>query len=241
MINDESTNQNFKVNQKWGFGMAPIKKEVDIERIGFIKEVLKSLEDLNYSSDETQNANSQVKGLFTRIYKQDQWDWFTVWIKLGRPGILRAKRISEKLYDLRKSQISKNSKLTESLAFELSNLGFENYLNNYLSSSVKREEEDGIGKIYILSNRENKNILKIGYTNRSVEERVKEINSSTGVLIPYGVRAMWMINSASEVEAEIHQLLSAYRIRTDREFFQMDFRDAFRFISDYIRERRKEI
>jgi hypothetical protein len=111
----------------------------------------------------------------------------------------------------------------------------------FLSLRDSEENSESVGKIYILSTRESRDVLKIGYTNRTVEERVKEINSATGVLIPYGVRAMWIVKSAKEIEAELHNLLSPFRIRQDREFFQMDFLDAFKFISGYIREKREEL
>ena len=59
-------------------------------------------------------------------------------------------------------------------------------------------------------------------------------------MIPYGVRAMWIIKSAKEVEAELHSLLAPFRIRQDREFFQIEFSDAFKFIAGYVREKREE-
>ena len=48
---------------------------------------------------------SETKGLFTRVFKADQWDWFTVNSQLGYPSVKLAKKISERLGDLRKSNI----------------------------------------------------------------------------------------------------------------------------------------
>ena len=94
-------------------------------------------------------------------------------------------------------------------------------------------------QIYILSTRANPDILKIGFTTRSVVERVHEINSATGVLVPFGVRAVWRVKNAQDCEKKIHNLFSENRIRNDREFFKLEFRDAFSRINRYLSERRK--
>lgn len=230
-----------KVEQKWGFGMAPIKPEVMAKRTLQVREVLDCISSNEAGRESLLESLSQVKGLFTRIYKQDQWDWFTVWSQLGRPGTNNSKKISDLIYQLRKTIQNKESEGSAEIRELLEQLGLKHYLSVFLSLREPGENSESVGKIYILSTRESRDILKIGYTNRTVEERVKEINSATGVLIPYGVRAMWIIKSAKEVEAELHNLLAPFRIRQDREFFQMDFLDAFKFISGYIREKREEL
>jgi hypothetical protein len=229
-----------KIEQKWGFGMAPIKPEVMTKRIFQVQEVLNCLDNEVTNPASLADSLSQVKGLFTRVYKQDQWDWFTVWTQLGRPGTRTARNISDSMYLLRKSIVNDELDESSEIKKQLKQFGFNHYLSRFLNPQQMEEDSESVGKIYVLSTRENRDILKIGYTNRTVEERVKEINSATGVLIPYGVRAMWVIKSAKEVEAELHNLLSPFRIRQDREFFQMDFIDAFKFISNYIREKREE-
>jgi T5orf172 domain len=234
-------NDFLRVEQKWGFGMAPIKQDVQAKRSSQARVVMDCIESNLPDSESPAEALSEVKGLFTRIYKQDQWDWFTVWAQLGRPGTNRAKEISNALYDLRKSILNVENEESTALRARLVELGVLHLLNRFVNPGIVEDDSEAIGKIYILSTRENRNILKIGYTNRTVEERVKEINSATGVFIPYGVRAMWIIKSAREVESELHTLLSPFRIREDREFFQMDFKEAFKFISSYIREKRQEL
>jgi hypothetical protein len=52
-------------------------------------------------------------------------------------------------------------------------------------------DEDG-GFVYILSTRELPELLKIGFTTKSPEVRVKAINSATGVIIPWAVRYAWI-------------------------------------------------
>jgi hypothetical protein len=92
--------------------------------------------------------------------------------------------------------------------------------------------------IYVLSTRELPLFLKIGYTTRSVTERVDEINRATGVIFPFGVRASWRVrdDQGRVVEKKIHQVLKELRVRTDREFFCMDFRDAVKIINSVIKD-----
>ena len=84
-----------KIEEKWGFGMAPIKPEVMSKRNSQVQEVLNCLDNEDANPESLMESLSQVKGLFTRIYKQDQWDWFTVWTQLGRPGTKTARNISD--------------------------------------------------------------------------------------------------------------------------------------------------
>ena len=79
-------------------------------------------------------------------------------------------------------------------------------------------------------------MLKIGYTTRSIYDRVNEINSATGILEPYGVRAIWTVDDPRQIENMIHRQLEQYRIRKDREFFRIDYRIAFRIILDLIKD-----
>ncbi|MDT9698780.1 GIY-YIG nuclease family protein [Streptomyces sp. P17] len=92
---------------------------------------------------------------------------------------------------------------------------------------------DGRGFVCVLSTRETPEMLKIGYTNRDPLTRAKEINSATGVIIPWGVRGAWTAAHAHRAEAEIHALLADYRVRKDREFFHRPFAEAARIIEQY--------
>ena len=83
-----------RVPQKWGFGMAPVKPEIQRQREQAVTMLLGILDAAPGSPTPAEaDAISEVKGLFTRSYKQDQWDWFTVWTQLGRPGRNRCRSI----------------------------------------------------------------------------------------------------------------------------------------------------
>jgi hypothetical protein len=228
-----------RVDQKWGFGMAPPFRQTQSDRENAAEIVRQKLLDSpNMAAVAAiQESVSLFKGLITRSWKQDQWDWFTVWSQLGRPGRPRLKRCTDALYSWRRSAIEENE---ETFLLATQTLPAAN-LQKYISIFLKETPPPLIeGQVYILSTRENRDVLKIGYTTRSVEERVKEINSSTGVLIPYGVRSVWNVKQAAETEKRIHDLFNSYRVRADREFFQIDYFEAFDKINFLLREMRIE-
>ena len=228
-----------RIEQKWGFGMAPPFAEIQLTREQACRNVRSLVEEQNLElAGKSLAEMSLVKGLFTRVWKQDQWDYFTVWSQLGRPGRKKAKTISFLLRDLRVSAKESIQVDFENCVLALSQENIVRYLQFFLNE--KKLESKG-GYIYILSTREQKDILKIGYTERTVEERVKEINSSTGVVIPYGCRAVWTVENASVVEKEIHAIFENERIRSDREFFRIDYFVAFDRINDFLRNRSIEL
>jgi hypothetical protein len=228
-----------KIHAKWGFGNAPLKTHHREKTHAAIDCLLSLLERLPDSATPEQlEAISHVKGQFTRTTKQDQWDWYTVWELLGRPSRRPASKISKQLGALRAALKGGQSLESELIRADLIATGIERYLRNFLAG----ERDNGSGPsgfIYILSTRSQPGILKIGMTLRTVVRRVKEINAATGVVIPYGVRASWRVDDAAEVERDIHGLLAQYRVRADREFFEIEFNEASRLVNDYLNERRR--
>ncbi|MEU7160736.1 GIY-YIG nuclease family protein [Streptomyces chrestomyceticus] len=92
---------------------------------------------------------------------------------------------------------------------------------------------DGPGFVHVLSARENPDLLKIGCTGRGPLTRAEEINSATGVMVPWDVRGAWTVADARRVEADVHALFAAYLVRKDREFFHPPFSEAARIIGGY--------
>ena len=224
--------QEIKINAKWGFGMAPEKEKTLNLRKQAIREILHiGIEgDIAFEKLNVEHI-SELKGLFTRCVKQDQWDWFIVWWKLGGISRSLSRDISQLLANFRKAISNSNYRLSNEIYFKLVRKELVEILSNYLSEN---DDFEG-GSIYILSTREQRNILKIGCTNRNPIDRVREINQSTGLLIPFGVRAAWRVQNPFSVEKQVHELLAEYRIRNDREFFQLDFRYAVEEIEQYLK------
>ena len=90
-----------KINKKWGFGMAPEKATTITKRNFAIKYVINLIDSQKIRKDFTINSLSEVKGMFMRVVKQDQWDWFVTFERLGRPSILISKKIGNQLKILR--------------------------------------------------------------------------------------------------------------------------------------------
>lgn len=66
------------------------------------------------------------------------------------------------------------------------------------------------GYIYILENKNQPGICKIGYTDRTPQERVKEINGATGVIVPWYVSNAFPCKSPASIERLVHGVLSDY-------------------------------
>lgn len=227
-----------RIAQKWGFGMAPVKPDVAAQRLAAVNEVLDLLE-RGRGGDLVTDQVSVVKGLYARSYKQDQWDWFTVWRQLGRPGRKTARRAAQVLAELRRAVRDSDVDAVARCRLALGTIGALDRLRRFPDTAT--DLAPGTGYVYVLSTREMPTMLKIGYTERDIEDRVKEINRATGVLIPFGVRAVWVVRNAPQVEATIHSALDDYRVRRDREFFQIDFYKAFVIIRDAVYASRGEV
>jgi hypothetical protein len=224
-----------EIAEKWGFGMAPPKPTTQRERIlacTKLLELLSARERPKVRGDLLSQL-SVTKGLFNRVVREDQWDWFTVACQLGYPSRGLARAIAHEISNLR-TAIRDNEDAAIRMAQEnLSRLPVRRCLSVFLGLA-QIVEEVGAGWIYILSTRELNDLLKIGMTTRTVEMRAQEINSATGVAIPFGVRRCWRVSDPDRAERIVHAALSDYRIRDDREFFRLDFIVAARIAQEAI-------
>jgi hypothetical protein len=230
-----------EIYEKWGFGLAPPKKAVALKRREAAERVLQFLEQTPPFNDvPPMEALSEIKGLFNRVARQDQWDWFTVSGELGYPSDRISQVISECLSKLRSALRDNDASAITEYRSTLLRLPTRKCLGLFLGKTVLAEEPNS-GWIYILSTRETPDLLKIGKTTRTVEERAREISGKTGVPIPYGVRSCWRVKNPSLAEKIIHDELTEFRIRGDREFFRINFFEAKRRITDALENASLEI
>lgn len=224
-----------RIEQKWGFGMAPVKAPAQRRREEAAGAVAAYLDGSPFAPEAEQL--SEVKGLFNRAHRQDQWDWFTVWQQLGRPARPFARESASALDALRHALREGTRAEVQAATAAMRQLG----LHRRLSAFPRADEpQPGLGWVYVLSTREQPRMLKIGFTNRPVEQRVAEINSATGVVVPFGVRAVWTVRDARDVERQLYQHLSQWRVLADREFFELDWNEAFPLIRDFVSDHRLE-
>ena len=74
--------------------------------------------------------------------------------------------------------------------------------------------------VYILINEAMPGIIKIGWTDKSVEERMKELDR-TATPLPFTCYYAKRVDDPTFVEQKLHQAFDEFRIRDNREFFRM--------------------
>ena len=77
------------------------------------------------------------------------------------------------------------------------------------------------GVIYILVNEAMPNIVKIGKTTTSVEQRMRELDT-TGIPLPFECYYAARVDKMDSVERNLHDAFDDKRIRKRREFFEID-------------------
>jgi hypothetical protein len=88
--------------------------------------------------------------------------------------------------------------------------------------------------IYILVNPGLPGICKIGYTRKTVYERCRQINSSTGVITPWYPVFVYKCPNGPLLEKEIHNYLEnqGKRVNNKREGFEIDSYEAIKIIEE---------
>ena len=76
--------------------------------------------------------------------------------------------------------------------------------------------------VYILTNQSMPGLIKIGITERKVEDRMRELYSSSAVPLPFECYFALEVKDAKLVEKKIHHGFDDYRINENREFFEID-------------------
>lgn len=231
-----------KVAEKWGFGMAPPKSATLHERtracevfVGAVASV-----ELPPANQFVLEAASVVKGLFNRVVREDQWDWFSVCRQLGYPSRRISDVIAKEIVSFRNAIKDDDREGWLTARTNLHRLPFGKCLAVF-RGELQIVDEPGAGWVYILSAREHRDLLKVGMTTRTVEQRVSEINGATGVPIPFGVRRCWRVSDPQKAERLVHATLAEHRLRNDREFFRMHYEDAAKLLDDEIKASGLEI
>jgi len=78
-----------------------------------------------------------------------------------------------------------------------------------------------LGYVYILTNKLHPGLVKIGYTNTTPEDRLKSINSATGLVQKFELYYSFELENAQHLEQIIHNRLSDYRLKSNKEFFTL--------------------
>jgi hypothetical protein len=231
-----------EVSEEWGFGLAPPKKATELHRLKSAEQVLRLLEhpDALRTAQTSLEAISEVKGLFNRVARQDQWDWFTVAQQLGHPSSRISRVIAMYLGYLRTALRNDDKDLLTEYRSNLCRLPTRKCLKVFLGAAEIANEENA-GWIYILSTRETPDLLQVGMTERTIEQEVRELNDGTGVGIPFGVRCCWRVHNPKRAEAIVRAALEPFRIRGDSALFRLQFSEAKERIGDELTAHSLEI
>jgi len=90
------------------------------------------------------------------------------------------------------------------------------------------------GYIYILENKGQPGVLKIGYTDRTPQDRVKEINSATGVITPWFIVRAFPCKAPLQIERLVHSQMSDYWL--SKEGFAITIPAAEKIVMSVIEE-----
>ena len=134
---------------------------------------------------------------------------------------ITGKDISE-FYEMNGQQVRDNVKSAR--AYDFVETGKNTWNVRYFKRKYgSKKSPTSTGHIYILQNISVPGILKIGFTERSVADRLNEINKATGVISPWQVRDFWFTQEPYLAEQEIHERLKDYRVEDNREGFAINF------------------
>jgi len=93
-----------------------------------------------------------------------------------------------------------------------------------------------IGRVYVLTNKAMPNLIKIGFTMNTVENRVNELSSATGVPYAYEIEFQVECRDPEFIEKSVHRNLNNFRVNSNREFFEVSPIMAAREILSLIDE-----
>lgn len=86
------------------------------------------------------------------------------------------------------------------------------------------------GFVYVLVSSQQPNLCKIGMTDRTVEDRLKEINAATGVIIPWSIGFQFPCSNALALEKEVHAHFSDRNV--SKEGFSVTLEEAIEAIRE---------
>ena len=94
-----------------------------------------------------------------------------------------------------------------------------------------KRQAGNAGYVYILTNPTMKGLVKVGMTQKSVDERVRSLNSSTSVPKPFKVVHFVKSKDCVKLEKTVHQILGKKRANKRREFFEVSPRKAIKVVN----------
>lgn len=104
------------------------------------------------------------------------------------------------------------------------------YTNRQKVSIENPSNRDLNSWVYVLSNPTMPGIYKIGSTDRTPEDRAREISRSTAIPVDFKVEFAFHCFDGDRLEKEIHTKLYQYRLTGNKEHFRLPLEDVKRVI-----------
>jgi len=73
-------------------------------------------------------------------------------------------------------------------------------------------------------------LLKIGFTNKPIEQRIDQLDSATGVPMPFELEFCVRVENAQDMERRLHAALHEFRVSNQKEFFKLVNEEAIKQI-----------
>jgi PAS domain-containing protein len=86
---------------------------------------------------------------------------------------------------------------------------------------MEEKDKNNAGIVYVLTNESMPDYIKIGKTSTSLEQRIKELSSSTSIPLPFTCFYACTVKDAQFVEHQLHDAFGDNRVNPKREFFQI--------------------
>ena len=115
------------------------------------------------------------------------------------------------------------------------------YISYYREDQFDDELKGGEGYVYILTCPSQPNVLKIGSTERTPQERLAEINNATGVIVPWEVAIAYKVKAPRTVEMLVHERLSDVRFSNQREGFILPLEKAKEIVEKVVTFNKAEL
>lgn len=207
-----------------GFGTIPIPHREWSDRITATQVVLNVLnsKQLPKDSEPLQQSLSMVKGMFSRIYVGDCYDWFTTSRFLGHPSGELSKDISISIARIKGAIREQDAGLFNEMVDHITANYGNDMLDNYLDMAVRnghpvREE----GWAYVLWSSSERDVVHVGAAGGEVEDVINRLNEESPGFHPYGVLAAWLVHDPVAAFNDIHEALDDYAMEDG--FFRVNF------------------
>ncbi len=112
-----------------------------------------------------------------------------------------------------------------------------------VEQKTEATENSSQGYVYVMINPSLPEMVKIGMTTKDPNERAKELSAATGVPTPFILVFYKPFIDCYSTEQQIHQFLEdkGYRVKNNREFFNMPTKLAIDIVQAYYDTEQEEL